>query len=122
MIPVVKTSLRLRESRHLARFEEALRDPRAAQTRVLDRLLAVNRDTAFGREHAFAGIRSAAEYAQRVRLRDYEGLRPYVDRIAGGEARVLTRDPVVMFTTTSGTTSLPKLIPVTAAWREGTPA
>ena len=118
MISIVKASLRLKESHHLARFEEALRDPRAAQARVLEGLVAANRDTRFGREHGFAEVRTAADYARRVPLRDYEAFRPYVDRIVAGEEGVLTHAPVVMFTTTSGTTNLPKLVPVTAAWSE----
>lgn len=118
MIPLVKASLWLRDRPHLARFEEALRDPARAQARVLDRLLGTNRETVFGREHGFGELRSAADYARRVPIRDYEALRPYVDRIAGGEDGVLTAEQTVMFTTTSGTTSLPKLIPVTASWRE----
>jgi hypothetical protein len=118
VIPIVKTALRLKERAHLARFEEALRQPRAAQARLLEALLRTNRDTRFGKEHGFAKLRSAADYARRVPRRDYEGFRPYVDGIAAGEPDVLTREPVVMFTTTSGTTSQPKLIPVTASWRE----
>jgi GH3 auxin-responsive promoter len=118
MMPVVKTSLWLRERGHLARFEQALERPDAAQAEVLERLVRRNRDTVFGREHGFGEIRGAADYARRVPLRDYEGFRPYVDRIVAGEAGVLTQDPVERFTTTSGTTSLPKLIPVTASWRD----
>ena len=64
------------------------------------------------------GIRSPVEYARRASVRDYEALRPCVDRIVAGEDRVLTAATTVMFTTTSGTTNLPKLIPVTASWRE----
>jgi hypothetical protein len=118
MISIVKASLRLKERSHLTRFEAALRGPRAAQARVLESLIAANRDTSFGREHGFAEVRTVADYARRVPPRDYEALRPYVDRIVAGEEGVLTRAPVVMFTTTSGTTNLPKLIPVTAAWSE----
>ena len=118
MIPIVKTSLRLREGRHLARFEKALQHPQAAQAQVLQRLLAANRDTVFGREHGFAEIHSPSDYARRVPVRDYEALRPYVDRISAREEGVLTREPTLMFTMTSGTTNLPKLIPVTASWRD----
>lgn len=118
MIPLVKASLWLRDRPQLARFEQALREPAFAQARVLERLLGANRDTVFGREHGFRAIRSAADYARRVPIRDYEAVRPYVDRIAAGEQGVLTAEPTVMFTTTSGTTNLPKLIPVTASWRE----
>jgi hypothetical protein len=110
-------SIRLGERAHRARFEAATQDPERSQAQVLARLLAHNADTAFGREHGFGAIRTPAEYARRVPVRDYEAFRPYVERIASGVPRVLTADPVVMFTTTSGTTSEPKRIPVTAAWR-----
>ncbi|HEY2943659.1 MAG TPA: GH3 auxin-responsive promoter family protein [Vicinamibacteria bacterium] len=118
MIPIVRAALWTRERGHLARFEDALKSPERAQARVLERLVRGNQDTAFGREHGFAEIRSPGEYARRVPVRDYEAFRPYVDRLAAGQEQVLTREPVVMFTTTSGTTSLPKLIPVTASWRD----
>jgi hypothetical protein len=118
MFSVVKASLKLRESRHLARFEEAARQPEESQARVLQRLLSGNRDSAFGREHRFEAVRTPADYARSVPIRDYEAFRPYVDRIEAGEQRVLTAEPVIMFTTTSGTTNVPKLIPVTAGWRE----
>ena len=51
-------------------------------------------------------------------MRDYEGFRPYIDRVIAGESRVLTREDPFMFTTTSGTTDRPKLVPVTASWRD----
>jgi hypothetical protein len=118
VIPLVKPALRLGQRRHHARFEAALRQPEQAQARVLAGLVSANRDTAFGREHGFGDIRTAGDYARRVPFRDYEAFRPWVDRIVAGEHGVLTGEAVEMFTTTSGTTSLPKLIPVTASWRE----
>ena len=101
---------------HRRAFEIAIRDPEQAQTHVLRALLRANADTGFGREHRFATIGSAGEYARRVPIRDYEALRPYVGRITAGEPRVLTAEAPFMFTTTSGTTGEPKLIPVTAGW------
>lgn len=98
-------------------FEAATRDPEETQARVLENLLQDNADTLFGREHAFGTISSAREYARRVPIRDYEALRPYVDRIKAGESGVLTAESPFMFTTTSGTTGEPKFIPVTAGWR-----
>lgn len=116
MASFLKTCLRLREWIHHARFDGATRDPEAAQAAGLRALLRRNADTVFGREHGFGGIANPAEYARRVPIRDYEGFRPYVYRIVAREVRVLTAEPPVMFTTTSGTTGEPKLIPVTASW------
>jgi len=101
---------------HRRAFEAATGDPEQAQARVLRALLRDNADTVFGREHGFATIASAAEYARQVPIRDYETLRPYIGRIMAGETGVLTAEAPFMFTTTSGTTGEPKLIPVTAGW------
>src|SRR5262245_6382717 len=114
LLPV---ALRLREWAHDARFEGAARRPAETQARILGTLLARNAGTTFGREHGFGAIRSPAEYARAVPLRDYEGFRPYVRRIVAGEPAVLTAEPVQAFATTSGTTGEPKLVPVTASSR-----
>jgi len=103
---------------HHREFETATREPEGSQSRVLRALLRANADTAFGREHGFASIGSASEYARRLPVRDYEALRPYVSRIMNGHSRVLTVAAPFMFTTTSGTTGEPKLIPVTADWAQ----
>src|SRR5437899_9662890 len=109
-------ALTAQQWRHRRAFEAATGDPEQAQARVLRALLRDNADTVFGREHGFATIGSAAEYARQVPIRDYETLRPYIGRIMAGEAGVLTAEAPFMFTTSSGTTGEPKLIPVTAGW------
>ncbi len=109
-------ALRAQQWLHHRAFEDATAAPEEAQARVLRGLLRDNADTIFGREHRFAAIESAAEFARRVPIRDYEALRPYVGRIMAGERQVLTAEAPFMFTTTSGTTGEPKFIPVTAGW------
>src|SRR5438128_11289683 len=101
-------ALPAKQWRHHRAYEAATRDPDQAQARVLRALLRDNADTVFGREHGFATIGSAAEYARQVPIRDYEALRPYIDRIMAGEAGVLTAAAPFMFTTSSGTTRDPK--------------
>ena len=44
-------------------------------------------------------------------------MRAYAERAQNGEANVLTAEPVLMFTMTSGSTGQPKLIPVTKTTR-----
>jgi hypothetical protein len=110
------TALRLREWARDARFERATARPDRAQAAAFRALLDRNARTVFGREHGFAAIRTPGEYARAVPLRDYEGFRPYVQRIVAGEPAVLTAEPVVAFAATSGTTGEPKLAPVTASW------
>lgn len=88
-------------------------DAEKTQRQVLAKILQKNQATAFGKDHGFAAMRSVDDYRKQVFIGDYEKLRPYVERAAQGEARVLTDEPVSMFTMTSGSTGAPKLIPVT---------
>ena len=61
---------------------------------------------------------ASTTFARAVPINTYEELRPYVDAVANGtDPHALTADPVEMFTNTSGTTSKPKLVPVTASSR-----
>jgi hypothetical protein len=99
------------------RLQHAAEDPQRAQQEFLSTVLMRNRDTAFGRQHEFLRIGDIAGYRRHVPIRDYEGFRSYIDRMVHGEPNVLTADPPLMFTSTSGTTGHPKLVPVTEATR-----
>ncbi|MBN1526438.1 MAG: GH3 auxin-responsive promoter family protein [Candidatus Omnitrophica bacterium] len=94
-------------------FEEATRDPIAAQKRVLFDCVARGKGTEYGRACGFSGIKSISDFQASVPLADYERLRTYIDRMKKGEANILTADPVILFGSTSGTTAQPKLIPIT---------
>jgi hypothetical protein len=99
------------------RWDALTLQPQEAQERLLRKIIARNRGTLFGRDHGFGAIRSVDEYRRQVAVGDYERLRPYVERAQNGESAVLTAEPVVMFTMTSGSTGHPKLIPVTQTSR-----
>jgi GH3 auxin-responsive promoter len=112
---LLKTAIRLHGQRASLMLERAALAPRAAQQDFLLRTLRRNRATAFGRQHDFAAIKTEADYRRRVPVRDYEDLRPFVNRLMAGERAVLTREQPVMLTMTSGTTGEQKFIPVTRA-------
>ncbi|MEZ4757872.1 MAG: GH3 auxin-responsive promoter family protein [Flavobacteriales bacterium] len=88
-------------------------DPVATQQAVLAELVRFGGDTAFGREHRIHEVRGHADLVQAVPLRDYEGFKPYVDRILFGEDDVLWPGRPLYFCKTSGTTSGAKYIPIT---------
>jgi GH3 auxin-responsive promoter len=115
---LLESIISMRELTRSRSFEAATRNPAGAQAELLRGLMAHNANTAFGRAHGFSRIATAADYARAVPITDYEALRPFVNRIIGGEKRVLTADEPYMFTATSGTTGEPKLLPVTTRWRE----
>ena len=72
-----------------------------------------NADTAFCREHGLDASTDLDAFRERVPVRTYADLAPWIERSVDGEASVLTVDPVVHVAETAGTTSTPKRIPVT---------
>src|SRR5215475_864499 len=107
------TAFGLKGSAEARRFEAATANARSVQVEKLMELVARNADTAFGREHGFASIKTVSDFQESVPIREYEGFGGYINRIAAGEKAVLTTDDPFMFATTSGTTGARKLIPIT---------
>ena len=97
----------------MKRLRQSVADPRGAQQGVLDMLLAQGARTAFGKDHGLRPGLSVAEFQSQVPVRDYEGLRPYMDRAVKGEADVVWPGMPLYFCKTSGTTSGAKYIPLT---------
>ena len=88
-------------------------NPIKTQEKVFKNLIAKGQQTAFGKDHDFKNISTYADFKKRVKITDYEGLRPYVDRIVKGESDVLWTGKPIYFAKTSGTTSGAKYIPIT---------
>lgn len=94
-------------------LENATKDPARAQEELLLQYINRNKDTEYGRKYRFSEIKSVDNYRMLVPMSDSESIFPYVERIKKGEDNVLTKDKVIFFGLTSGTTGKPKLIPVT---------
>lgn len=94
------------------RFDQWYRDAVHLQERMFAHLLEQGRKTQFGREHGFDQVSNYEDFVQRVPIRDYEQLRPYVDRIFRGDSDVLWPGRPLYFSKTSGTTSGAKYIPI----------
>ncbi|AXG73680.1 hypothetical protein DVK85_05320 [Flavobacterium arcticum] len=88
-------------------------NPVATQQKVFEQLLAKAKDTVFGKDHDFNAIYTHTDFTARVPVRDYEDLKPYVERVVKGEADVLWVGKPIYFAKTSGTTSGAKYIPLT---------
>jgi len=97
----------------MRRLRKNVARPSEAQAEVLEALLRGGAKTAFGRDHGLKRGLTAADFAERVPVRDYEGLKPYVDRAVMGEEDVLWPGRPLYFCKTSGTTSGAKYIPLT---------
>jgi hypothetical protein len=88
-------------------------NPVATQQKVFAQLLAAAKETQFGKDHGFEDIKSHDQFTAKVPVRDYEGLKTYVDRVVHGEANILWPGKPLYFAKTSGTTSGAKYIPLT---------
>ena len=88
-------------------------DAVVAQEKVLRMLMRSASATAFGTVHRLGEVSDHASLAAAVPLRDYEGVRPYIERIIAGERDVLWPGQPLYLCKTSGTTSGAKYIPIT---------
>jgi hypothetical protein len=84
------------------------------QEEVLTQLIEKGKQTQFGQDHDFSNIHTYEDYKKHVPVRDYEGLKPYIDRIVAGESAILWPGRPRYFAKTSGTTSGVKYIPITS--------
>lgn len=89
------------------------RNPVQSQEKVLDHLVKVAGDTAFAKAHSFHTIKNHQDFVNQVPVRDYEELKPFVDRVVAGESDILWPGKPLYFAKTSGTTSGAKYIPLT---------
>ncbi|MEM9835690.1 MAG: GH3 auxin-responsive promoter family protein, partial [Bacteroidota bacterium] len=85
----------------------------AEQEKVFQQLITTAQATDFGKDHDFTHIKTHADYVARVPLRDYEGLKDYIEAIKSGRSNVLWPGRPKYFAKTSGTTSGVKYIPIT---------
>ena len=90
-----------------------INNPIQAQEKTFLTLIANAKSTSFGADHDFKSIKTHEDFVTRVPVRDYEALRPYVDRVVAGESDILWPGKPLYFAKTSGTTSGAKYIPLT---------
>ena len=88
-------------------------NPIETQNRVFKSLISEAATTKFGVDHDFIEISSHEDFIKRVPVRDYEALKPYVDKVVAGDSNVLWKGKPLYFAKTSGTTSGAKYIPIT---------
>lgn len=89
------------------------KEPVKMQQEVLKNLIEGVKDTAFGKDHDLSNVKTYEDFKKRVPIRDYEGLKSYIERIIKGEENVLWKGKPIYFAKTSGTTSGVKYIPIT---------
>ena len=87
--------------------------PIETQQKVFENLIKQAKKTQFGIDHHFDQIKTFEDFTKNVPVRDYEGLKSYVDKVVKGEENILWKGKPLYFAKTSGTTSGAKYIPLT---------
>lgn len=90
-------------------METALAD----QQNIFKNLIKSAKDTQFGKDHHFENIQSYDDFKKQVPIRDYEQIKPYIEKIKEGKHNILWKGKPIYFAKTSGTTSGVKYIPIT---------
>ncbi len=99
------------------KFECAAQHPARAQEKLLRQMVRENADTAFGRAHGLADVRTLSDLQRRVPVQTYADIESWVARQMNGEPRVLSREKPVFFASSTGTTGAPKRTPTTPTFR-----
>ncbi|EDP69536.1 auxin-regulated protein [Flavobacteriales bacterium ALC-1] len=113
-MPSVKAALSKPFAKFIAkRINKWASKPVETQQKVFKDLITKAKHTAFGKDHDFSTIITHQDFKSKVPIRDYEELKPYVERIVAGEENILWKGKPIYFAKTSGTTSGAKYIPIT---------
>jgi hypothetical protein len=96
-----------------AKFYKQSNNAVKIQHAILKQLIAKAKHTTFGKDHYFKNINTYNDFKKQVPVRDYEALRPYVEKVVAGQVDILWKGKPLYFAKTSGTTSGAKYIPLT---------
>lgn len=83
------------------------------QQRILLQLIETGKKTQFGKAVRLSDVNDYQSFREAVLIQDYEGLRPWIEKIKQGAQNVLWKGQPIYFAKTSGTTSGIKYIPIT---------
>lgn len=90
-------------------MQSALQD----QDKILKELIRTGRNTEYGKEHHLDQVNNYEEFKAAIPIRDYESLKPWIEKIKDGKHNILWKGLPIYFAKTSGTTSGVKYIPIT---------
>uniref|UniRef100_A0A7S3Q709 GH3 auxin-responsive promoter n=1 Tax=Chaetoceros debilis TaxID=122233 RepID=A0A7S3Q709_9STRA len=96
----------------IQKFDAACQDAVHVNETLLLKLLSRCQDTAYGKDHNLASIKSREEFRTQHPITTHDHYQPYIDRVYQGEENVMFPETPRMIGTTSGTSGTQKLIPV----------
>ena len=97
----------------LKELNEVWENPMKYNEELLMQILHDNENTEWGKKYNFKDIKSIEDYQRMVPTSEYADYRPDIERMMKGENNILTAEVPIHFSITSGTTGVPKYIPLT---------
>lgn len=86
----LKSALAKPFAKHVSKsIKKWANNPVETQEKVFHEIIGKATSTQFGKDHDFIGIHSHADFVKRVPVRDYEDLKPYIERVVAGETDIL---------------------------------
>jgi hypothetical protein len=76
-------------------METAVQD----QDNILKELVKTAKNTEFGKEHGFENIQNYEDFKRQVPIRDYEQIKPYIEKVKEGKHNVLWKGKPIYLTT-----------------------
>jgi hypothetical protein len=89
-------------------------NPIETQQRTFHNLISQAKGTIFGKDYNFESIKTYEDFKNNVPIKDYEALKPYIEKVKQGHSDILWKGTPIYFAKTSGTTSGTKYIPITS--------
>ena len=117
MLRLIQKSLGWACSFYLKAFRLKLTQPRKEQLELLENLLHDLAYTEYGRSLGITGKESLEEFQTKVPLVEYSDMEPWIEKQKATRAPVLTRNPVLFYEKTSGSSGPSKYIPYTKKLR-----
>src|SRR4051812_38216090 len=107
--PALKGFMRLRESA----IENFMHSPVDTQLKEFHSLISAAQFTEWGKKYDYHALNSISDFQKAVPINDYEGIKPYIQRVMEGEQNIIWPSDITWFAKSSGTSSdKSKFIPV----------
>ncbi len=94
-------------------INHVIENPVDTQMRVFEDLIATAKNTEWGKKYQYNSIQNIEDLKERVPVHNYDGMKPWIERMMNGEQNILWPSDIRWFAKSSGTTSdKSKFIPV----------
>ena len=112
-MPIFNSFLSWLMKKRIHQIELFIKYPHDVQLEWFKKLITAARSTEWGQKYDYASISDYETFKNRVPVNDYNGLKPYIDRLRNGEQNILWNTDIKWYAKSSGTSGdKSKFIPI----------